>query len=67
MILRHPHRQSTNIIQAWSRTMPRLLTGWLPTTEYAQHFMKLIKAGRLSEVDAALADLDRTINESARQ
>ncbi len=65
MILRHPHRQSINIIAAWSRTTPRLLTGWLPTTKYAQHFMALINAGRISEVDAALAELDCVINESA--
>jgi hypothetical protein len=63
MILRHPHRQSANIIAAWSRTVPRLLTGWLPTTNYAQHFMALIKAGRMAEVDAALTELDSTLNE----
>jgi hypothetical protein len=65
MILRHPHRQSANIIAAWSRTMPRLLTGWLPSTESAQHTMALIKAGRFAEVDAELAELDRKINEGA--
>jgi hypothetical protein len=63
MILRHRHRQSDNIIQAWSRTMPRLLTGWLPTTNDAQHFMALIKAGRFAEVDAALYELDQTLNQ----
>lgn len=62
MILRHPHRQSANTIAAWSRTMPRLLTGWLPSTATAQHYMALIKAGRLHEVDAELAELDRAIN-----
>jgi hypothetical protein len=65
MILRHPHRQSANIIAAWSRTMPRLLTGWLPSTESAQHYMALIKAGRFAEVDAELAELDRKINTGA--
>jgi hypothetical protein len=66
LILRFPHRQSANIIAAWSRTMPRLLTGWLPSTEYAQPAMALIKAGRLAEVDAQLAELDREIRQSAR-
>lgn len=60
MILRHRH--SANIIQAWSRTMPRLLTGWLPSTAAAQHHMGLIKAGRFDEVDQELAELDRQIN-----
>ena len=71
MILRHRHRQSANIIAAWSRTMPRLLTGWLPSTPSAQHYMRQIKAGQLAEVDAWLADLDRTIgntvNENTRE
>jgi hypothetical protein len=66
MILRFPHRQSANIIAAWSRTMPRLLTGWLPTTGTAQNYMDLIKAGRLAEVDAYLAELDRAINTAAQ-
>lgn len=61
MILRHPHRQSESILAAWSRSMPRLLTGWLPSTAEAQHFMAKIKAGRITEVDAALSELDRMI------
>jgi hypothetical protein len=65
MILRHPHRQSANIIAAWSRTMPRLLTGWLPSTTTAQAYMAFIKAGCLDEVDAELAKLDQRINEQA--
>jgi hypothetical protein len=64
MILRHRHRQSANIIAAWSRTMPRLLTGWLPSTAAAQHYMGLIKSGRLDEVDHALAEIDRALNAS---
>jgi hypothetical protein len=67
MILRHPHRQSANIIAAWSRTMPRLLTGWLPSTADAQAFMALIKAGRLAEVDAELARLDQGISALAAE
>jgi hypothetical protein len=62
MILRHPHRQSTNTINAWRRTMPRLLTGWLPTTQTAQHYMALIKKGHFTVVDAELRDLDRALN-----
>lgn len=64
MILRHRHRQSQNIIAAWSRTMPRVLTGWLPSTDDAQRFMGKIKAGRLAEIDAYLVDLDRQLNQS---
>ena len=64
LILRHRHRQSQNIIAAWSRSMPRVLTGWLPSTGDAQHFMAKIKEGRLDEVDAYLAELDRAINAS---
>ena len=61
MILRHPHRQSANIITAWRLSTPRLLTGWLPTTEEAQHYMALIKAGRVAEVEAALKALDQRL------
>ncbi|MCC6453737.1 MAG: hypothetical protein IT328_02215 [Caldilineaceae bacterium] len=62
MILRHSHRQSASIFAAWRRSTPRLLTGWLPTTEFAQRYMALIKAGRLAEVDAALHELDQTLS-----
>lgn len=65
MVLRHPHRQSNNTIAAWSRTMPRLLTGWLPSTQTAQHYMAKIKAGKTDEVDAELAKIDQQINQSA--
>jgi hypothetical protein len=64
VILRHPHRHSPNIIKAWSRTVPRLLTGWLPTTEAAQHYMELVKSGRLSELDEELEKLDASLNNS---
>jgi hypothetical protein len=60
-VLRHPHRYPTNAVTAWRYTMPRLLTGWLPTTEEAQRMMPLIKAGRLAEVEVELERLDHTI------
>lgn len=60
-ILRHPHRYSANAVTAWRYTMPRLLTGWLPTTEEAQRMMPLIKSGRLAEIEAELERLDHTI------
>jgi hypothetical protein len=60
-ILRHPHRYPTNAVTAWRYAMPRLLTGWLPATEEAQRTMALIKAGRLTEVEAELQLLDQTI------
>jgi hypothetical protein len=62
MILRFPHRQSANIIKAWRLTTPRLLTGWLPSTESAQHYMRLVKEGRMAEVEAEIAELDKTLN-----
>lgn len=64
MILRHPHRQSGSIIKAWRLATPRLLTGWLPSTESAQHYMRLVKAGRLAEVEAEIAKLDRSLNQA---
>jgi hypothetical protein len=64
MILRHPHRQSKNIITAWRLSMPRLLTGWLPTTESAQKQMALIKAGRVKEVEMELEEVDWQIQSS---
>ncbi len=63
-ILRFPHRNSRNIVAAWRLTVPLLLTGWLPTTEQAQHYMGLIKAGRIREVEERVRELDRTINQS---
>jgi hypothetical protein len=65
MILRHPHRHSTNIITAWRLTTPRLLTGWLPTTAEAQRFMALVKAGRLADVEEAIRELDEALNQPA--
>lgn len=62
-VLRYPHRHSQNAVAAWQRTLPRILTGWLPSTADAQRWMALIKAGRLEEVDAALEELDRQIAE----
>lgn len=62
-VLRYPHRNSPNVVAAWRLSMPRLLTGWLPTTEQAQHTMSLIKAGRLDEVTRMVQQLDRAINQ----
>ncbi len=44
--------------------MPRLLTGWLPSTQDAQDTMDKIKAGRLDEVKRELKELDRRINQA---
>ncbi len=44
--------------------MPRLLTGWLPSTGEAQRIMALIKAGRLAEVNTLVRQLDQTINQT---
>jgi hypothetical protein len=61
-VLRYPRRHSANAVAAWRLTVPRLLTGWLPTTPGAQHMMAAIKAGRLDEVRRAVEQLDREIN-----
>jgi uncharacterized protein (UPF0212 family) len=60
-VLRHPHQHSANAVAAWSRTTPRILTGWLPSRTDAQRTMALIKQGRLDEVDAGLAVVDGEI------
>jgi hypothetical protein len=61
-ILRFPHRNSKNIVAAWRLSMPRLLTGWLPTTDEAQRVMALIVAGKWDEVKEGIKELDRSIN-----
>lgn len=61
-ILRHPHQHSANIVTAWGMSVPRLLTGWLPSTADAQRMMAAVKAGRTAEVQAELQKLDETIN-----
>lgn len=63
-VLRFPHRNSANINAAWRWSMPRLLTGWLPSTEGAQRMMDKIKAGRFDEVRREIQELDRLINRS---
>jgi uncharacterized protein (UPF0212 family) len=60
-VLRFPHRNSPNVVTAWRSTLPRLLTGWLPTTRQAQSAMALIRAGRLEEVQAGLRQVDEEI------
>ncbi len=60
-VLRHPHQHSDNAVAAWSRSTPRVLTGWLPSRADAQRMMALIKQGRLDEVDAGLVVVDEEI------
>ena len=60
-VLRFPHRHSNNAVAAWRMSLPRLLTGWLPTTAEAQAAMALIKAGRFLEVEQGVEELDRAI------
>lgn len=62
-VLRYPRRHSANAVAAWRLTLPRVLTGWLPTTQAAQRAMASIKAGRMAEVQATL----RTVDEAIRQ
>jgi uncharacterized protein (UPF0212 family) len=65
-VLRYPNSHSANAVTAWRLSVPRLLTGWLPTTAEAQQTMKLIKAGRLLEVAQQVRELDDAIRQSIR-
>lgn len=62
-VLRFPGAHSAHAVQAWRLSLPRVLTGWLPTTAEAQRTMNLIKQGQLKEVQRAVKELDRRINE----
>ncbi|MBC7812537.1 MAG: hypothetical protein H7175_15390 [Burkholderiales bacterium] len=64
-VLRHKQQHGENSIIGWQRTMPRVLTGWLPTTPEAQQMGKRIKDGELDVVDEWLAEVDRQINAKA--
>ena len=66
-VLRYPQRHSKNAVVAWRMSVPRLLTGWLPTTEDAQRIMALIKAGRMPEVEQGVKQLDLAINRDQRR
>lgn len=66
-ILRYPHQHSANILTAWRLTFPRLLTGWLPTTEEAQRGMALVKAGQTEAFEAAMRRVDEAINRGRRE
>ena len=61
-VLRYPQRHSPSAVAAWRLSMPRLLTGWLPSTEDAQRVMAMIKAGRMAEVTELVKRLDLEIN-----
>ncbi len=61
-VLRYPQRHSPDAVAAWRLSMPRLLTGWLPSTEDAQRVMAMIKAGRMAEVTELVRQLDLGIN-----
>ncbi len=65
-ILRAPHQYGAHILTAWRLTFPRLLTGWLPTTEEAQRGMALVKAGKTEAFEAAMRRVDEAINRSPR-
>ena len=62
-VLRYPHRHSANAVAGWRLTMPRVLTGWLPTTPGAQRVGHMIKQGRMDEVKALIRKVDGEINE----
>jgi hypothetical protein len=64
-VLRYPYRNSQNVVIAWRGTVPRLLTGWLPSTVEAQRMMALVKAGRVQEVQEGLRAVDEAIRQEA--
>jgi uncharacterized protein (UPF0212 family) len=61
-VLRFPGRYSANAVAAWRLTLPRILTGWLPSTQEAQRAMAMIKAGQLDEVQRLIRQVDEEIN-----
>ncbi len=61
-VLRYPQHHPPKAVAAWRLSMPRLLTGWLPSTGDAQRVMALIKAGRMDEVNNLVCQLDKMIN-----
>ena len=61
-VLRYPQRHSLNAVAAWRLTLPRILTGWLPSVEEAQRAMAIIKAGQLEKVQKLIRQVDTQIN-----
>ena len=66
-VLRYPQRHSANAVAAWRITLPRILTGWLPSTQDAQRGMALIKAGRAGELEAQLSAKDIKIFDRSKR
>jgi hypothetical protein len=66
-VLRFPGRYSAAAVSAWRLSVPRLLTGWLPSREQAQRMMHLIKQGKLDTVRQQVAALDASINAAAEE
>ena len=60
-VLRYPQRHSANSVAGWRLTMPRILTGWLPTTQGAQRVNKMLKQRRLAEVKELIRAVDEEI------
>jgi uncharacterized protein (UPF0212 family) len=61
-VLRYPQRHPPNAVAAWRLTLPRILTGWLPSIQEAQRAMAMIKAGQLDEVQRLIRQVDEEIN-----
>jgi uncharacterized protein (UPF0212 family) len=61
-VLRYPERHSANAVAAWRLTLPRILTGWLPSNQEAQRAMAMIKAGQLEQVQMLIRQVDAEIN-----
>jgi hypothetical protein len=60
-VLRFPQVHSAHALVGWRLSLPRILTGWLPSTSEAQYAMNLIKLGRMEEVYQGLQKIDRAI------
>ena len=60
-VLRYPEIHSQNAVSAWKLTIPRILTGWLPSTPEAQRAMDWIKKGRIDEIRKLIQRVDQEI------
>jgi uncharacterized protein (UPF0212 family) len=61
-VLRYPQQHSQNAVAAWRLTLPRILTGWLPSTQEAQRAMAMIKVGQVDQVQRLIQQVDAQIN-----
>jgi uncharacterized protein (UPF0212 family) len=61
-VLRYPQRHSQNAVAAWRLSLPRILTGWLPSTQEARQVMVLIKNNQIEKARTLIRQVDAQIN-----